>query len=184
MLCVFADNLPPPVFPIVALRLLPAGESPGHRDYLGALLGLGLKRETLGDIRALAEGALVFVQEALAPLVLDELRQVGRVAVRVERAGSTVPPLAAPETESFVVSLPSLRADALLAAALKLNRAAAQQLFQAGLVQINHLPAESAGRVLQEGDILSVRGHGKYRYDHAEGKSKKNRILARYSVFK
>lgn len=124
--------------PICCVKLecaVPAGAgAPAHKDYMGSLLGLGLERSCLGDILQDPEHAgtaYAFLLERAAGLACAELAFVGRVAVKVQQCEG---PAAAPEPERQMCSatVPSLRADAVLAAMLHCSRGQAGQLVRAG----------------------------------------------------
>ena len=132
----------------------------GHRDILGALMGLGIERETLGDIAMLKEGALFFVHEDMADYVAANLN-CGRVKVRVSPCGEEVAP---PEPEGTLLyrTVPSQRLDAVLAAAYDLSRQKAQEMIRAGLVKADHAVETRADAHLEAGSLVSARGLGRF----------------------
>ena len=140
-----------------------------HRDYLGALLSLGIKRECLGDILPCPNGAYVFALPRIAPLLLEDLTSVGRCAARVRTASSeALPPI--PQPEEKTASVASLRLDAVLAAMLHVSRA----------VDVNHVTMSSALSEVYENDRFSVRGYGKYRLCGTGARSRKGRTFVSY----
>ncbi len=181
-----AEEFPPEkeAFPLAALRItcwqpgrtVPADKLPGHRDYLGALLGLGLKRECVGDILTDGDSATCFLDVKMQQVVMDELTSVGRLSVRVEPADLQALAAWQPRTQQLRVNVPSLRADAVLAALLHLSRADASGLVQRGAVSVCHMPLTQLHATIQEGDTLSVRGAGRWRILAVGGQSKKGRI--------
>lgn len=182
VLCVY-DGAPRPA-PVRCLRI-DALEDAGaltHRDYLGALMGLRIARECIGDILCGEAGAQLVVLQTVARLVMDELREVGRVHVRVSETDEIVPP-AENERKSCTVTLASLRLDALLAAMLHTGRAQAARLIGAGAVMVNHVPKTSPSEAVYEGDVFSVRGHGKYELIQVGAKSRKDRIFVTFTEF-
>ncbi|MDL2218870.1 YlmH/Sll1252 family protein [Ruminococcaceae bacterium OttesenSCG-928-O06] len=186
MLCVFEDS-GEISFPIAALRagVQGAQQAPGHRDYLGAVLGLGITRECVGDILADDAGATVFVQSRVAGFLQQQLFAVGRTSVQVAPAGPEHLEHLDAQTavEVQAASVASLRLDAVLAAVLPANRAAAVRLIDAERVQVNHRTAQSPHTPLQAGDVLSIRGVGKYRLLGTGKKSKKNRTIIEYHKY-
>ncbi len=171
-------------FPIAAVRIacwmpgrtLPAAQLPGHRDYLGALLGLGLRRECVGDILTDGDAAVCFVDARMEPLLLQELTGVGRFSVRVEPADPALSADWQPKTQTVRVNVPSLRADAVVAALLHLSRADAAALIVRGAVSVCHVPLTQQHTAVQPGDTLSVRGAGRWRIVAVDGQSKKGRL--------
>lgn len=168
--------------PIAVLRLQAAGEPlPGHRDHLGAILGLGLERACLGDLLPDPQNAAVFyafVLEDKAALIEAELTSAGRCPVAVTRRDA-VPPeiLRGPEREIQEATVSSLRVDAVLAAMLHTSRTRAAEYIAAGRVEINHLPVRGSHETAYVRDLFTVRGLGRYRLAAVGGKSRKDRIF-------
>lgn len=165
--------------PLLCLRIAPsapkfAGELT-HRDYLGSLMALGLRRGLLGDIVLADGGAYVFCLEAAARVVERELSQVRRAAVSVTRAPG-LPEGAGAAPEETTLTAASERLDALVAAVFRLSRAESARLFEAERVQVNGLPARSASSKPEPGDIVSVRGLGRFRYEGALGETRRGRL--------
>ena len=156
--------------------------SPGHRDILGALMGLGVGRETLGDIALLREGALLFVHEDIADYVAANLENCGRVKVRISPCGEEVAP---PEPEGTLIyrTVPSERLDAVLAAACDLSRQKAQEMIRAELVKVDHAVETRLDARLQEGSLVSARGLGRFRLREVTGLTRKGRVGLRLFVY-
>ena len=156
--------------------------SPGHRDILGALMGLGVGRETLGDIALLREGALLFVHEDIADYVAANLESCGRVKVRVSPCGEEVAP---PEPEGTLIyrTVPSERLDAVLSAAYDLSRQKAQEMIRAELVKVDHAVEARLDARLQEGSLVSTRGLGRFRVQEVTGLTRKGRVGLRLFVY-
>ena len=154
----------------------------GHRDILGALMGLGIERETLGDIAMLKEGALLFVHEDMADYVAANLESCGRVKVRVSPCGEEVAP---PEPEGTLLyrTVPSQRLDAVLAAACDLSRQKAQEMIRAELVKVDHAVETRADARLEAGSLVSARGLGRFRVQEVAGLTRKGRVGLRLFVY-
>ncbi len=152
--------------------------SPGHRDFLGALMGLGVVRESLGDIAVLEGRALMIVHRDVAGFVRASLESVGRASVRVESfSGEMQWP--APAGETLTRTVAQLRLDAVLAAGYNLSREEAQAKIRSGLVKRNHQVELRGDFRLQEGDLLSVRGMGRLILQNVGAQTKKGRIAIR-----
>lgn len=154
----------------------------GHRDILGALMGLGIERETLGDIAMLKEGALLFVHEDMADYVAANLERCGRVKVRVSPCGEEVAP---PEPEGTLLyrTVPSQRLDAVLAATCDLSRQKAQEMIRAELVKVDHAVETRADARLEAGSLVSARGLGRFRVQEVAGLTRKGRVGLRLFVY-
>lgn len=165
-------------------RLAPGAGPPAHRDYLGSLMGLEIRREALGDIVLPPDQpgvAYVFSVETVAQLICRELRQAGHTELRGQlQELDGLPPFRQAERTLQTATVPSLRLDAVLAAMLRCSRGTAAELVAAGRVEINHLPASSAHAPVYEGDVFTVRGRGRFCLTALPGKSKKERLIIEY----
>lgn len=150
---------------------------PDHRSVLGSILGLGLERETVGDIFPYENGMAAAVKSRIAPFLLDELQRVGREPVKVS-------PLSLPEdfkiekkTEKIDVNVPSPRLDCVIGALLKSSREDAAEYVKAGMVQINHKVVLQPDKKLSENDLLSLRGKGRYLISGDQRTTKSGRLF-------
>ena len=167
-------------FACLELRWNPKYASPGHRDLLGATLGLGLERDATGDVAlGAAEGsAYLFVHRDVEDYVLANLASAGRASLKLRSATEPLK-LRPPEGVHMRVTVSSPRLDAVLAAGLRLSRGEAQRLIDGGLVKRNHMEALRGDLHLEEGDLLSVRGYGRMRVEGFEGLTLKGRQAVR-----
>lgn len=154
---------------------------PTHRDYLGSILGLGLDRACLGDLLQDPQCPTVFYAVVLAekqPFIAAELVNVGRCPVRVTLCDQLPPHLLdGPERILQTATVPSLRADAVLASMMHTSRARAAEYIAAGRVEVNHVPLRTAHEMAYQDDIFTVRGVGRYRLAEIRGKSRKDRVF-------
>ncbi len=153
-----------------------AFSSLSHRDYLGALMGLGIKREQLGDILVDDGGAFLVCLRTIRPFLLDNFSSAGRATLTLREAAFDELRAVETKTEDFFVSVPSLRLDCVIAAAYKLSRAAADTAIQSGLVYVNAVLCEKPDKKLAVGDVLVLRGKGKRLLFAETGQSKKGRL--------
>lgn len=171
--------------PLACLQLkamaLSGEKAPGHRDYLGSILGLGLDRVCVGDLVQDPEDAAVFYAVVLADkqaFIAAELTSAGRCPVQVtccddlpERIAQGV------QRATREATVPSLRVDAVLAAMMHTSRTRAAEYIAAGRVEINHLPLRSSHETVFAQDIFTVRGVGRYRLTEIGGRSRKDRVF-------
>ena len=148
---------------------------------LGACLGLGLQRETLGDIRLEGDCAYVAATPAIADYLIENLHEVGRAKVSLSRYDGELP--AAESGRREVVNVPSLRLDAVLAQTLHLSRARAQTLIRGGAVQKNWQITDRTDAEIAQGDVLSIRGSGRIRVHSVQGESRKGRLFLEVETF-
>ena len=154
-----------------------------HRDYLGALMGLGVKRELLGDIVTDDAGAYVVCLKKAAVFLEEHLTSVGRASVRVNEAPLSALGERADVFEERFASVASVRLDAVLAAAFSLSRSKAVSAIESGAVFVNSVQTFKADQRLDIGDKLVLRGNGKALLYEITGESKKGRThitLRRY----
>lgn len=155
--------------------------APQHRDVLGACLGLGLQRETLGDIRL--EGDCAYVA-ATPPSQTTSSKTCTRSAARRSPFRATTESSPAAESgRREVVNVPSLRLDAMLAQTLHLSRARAQALIRGGAVQKNWQITDRTDAEIAQGDVLSIRGSGRIRVHSVQGESRKGRLFLEVETF-
>ena len=147
-----------------------------HRDYLGALMGLSLKRELFGDILVDEKGACLICLKQILPFLLENFRSAGRAALRVREEPISALHRVESKTEDVFVSVPSLRLDCVVAAAYRLSRGKAEAAIAAGLVYVNAVQTMKPDKKLDVGDILVLRGKGKCALFEQPGESKKGRL--------
>lgn len=146
-----------------------------HRDILGSLMGLNLKRELIGEILTGEDFAVVFCTGAAAQLILSELERVGRAGIKKQQGyEGELPPLYRLEYQTGTVS--SLRLDCAVSLATNLSREKGAALIEGGQVSLNFFEENKISREVGEGDILSIRGHGRYVLSKVGSVSKKGRL--------
>lgn len=156
------------------------GEELSHRDYLGTLMGLGFERDQIGDIIILrdnngthATDAYVFCVADKADLIL-EITRIRHTTVKCELVDMCEFQYE-PKYKEIKGSVASLRLDAVLSIAIRTSRNQGLQLIRDGNIYLNGRCCTENAKILQDGDIISVRGHGKYLLQHNGTCSKKGR---------
>lgn len=168
------------LFPIVCISITPSSlkysESLTHRDYLGALLHLGITRAKIGDIYIKEKQAYVFCMESIADFICKELCTVKHTLVHCE---ITVPEEEElkPELKEITSTVASLRLDAFLSVAFQTSRSSLTAFIDGGKTYVNGRLATKAGLTLEEGDIVSVRGKGRFVVSEVKNLTKKGRII-------
>lgn len=168
---------------IKVVRAVAGFGEPAHRDYLGAALGLGIRREWLGDIWITGSTAYLFCLPSVEFHLLGSLDKVGRYGVRLSEIELCAVP--APERKvqqrSFTVQSPRL--DAVLSGLFSLSRTAAVGLIQSGAATLNYLPCLKPDAPVSPGDVISLRGHGKGSVTELGGNSRKGRLFVKAQLF-
>lgn len=174
-------------FPIACIRIQPLArkfaDALTHRDFLGALMNLGIERDTVGDIKIVDSEAYLFCLDSVAEFICGNLGQVRHTSVRCGRAEGT---FSFPKEEPALVTLhvPSLRADAVLARVCDLSREQSLELFRAGKVYIDGRRCENNSRQLKCGETVNARGYGKFRLAGEPRETRKGRLSASAEVFR
>ena len=146
-----------------------------HRDFLGSFMGLRLKREVIGDIVVTEGRTQAFFTETAARLIMSSVSKIGRTGVKVSDS-SPFELEVKQEYKSICGTVASLRLDCLVSLAAHVSRENAASLIRSDRVDVNHFTASSVSRELSEGDIISVRGSGRYVLSAVKGVSGKGRI--------
>lgn len=146
-----------------------------HRDFLGAILSLNIKSETVGDILVGDGIAVVFVTNAVAPLILNELCKIGRVGVKAEIGLPDVLPINE-QFEEIHSTVASLRCDCVVSAVTGLSREKAAFLIESKRFSLNHFECVNVSKLLKENDVLSIRGYGRFILGECGETTKKGRI--------
>lgn len=163
--------------PLVCLRAtFFDGDTPSHRDFLGALMGEGIARETVGDICVSKGQCDFFVTAEIAPYILQNFTGAGRTKVRLEKIPLTEVSVPEPETKEIRDTVASVRLDSIISSGFRIGRSAAAQYVSAGKAAIDGLPCEKPDKTVDEGAKISVRGLGKIKLRSINGQTKKGRI--------
>jgi len=155
----------------------PYGSGLTHRDYLGSLLGLGLRREKVGDILLNGEQpAQVVVHPEILSYLLANWTDVGRHGIRVREISAAELTPAAPRSRDVKATVASLRIDAVASAGFGLSRSKLAPAIKAGQVKLNWQSVKNASASVKEGDVIAVAGRGRVEVAEVRGESKKGRI--------
>lgn len=168
---------------IRAIRIHAYFGEPGHRDYMGSLLGMGIEREFLGDIRVNGAEADVFCMKSIAKHLLG-LDKVGRCGVKCGEIAlsDAVQPQRSVKVQSFSVMSPRL--DAVAAGMFRLSRSECAKLIGLGMVIVNYSVSQKPDFCIHEGDIISLRGAGKGTVTEIGGESRKGRTFVTAEILK
>lgn len=148
-----------------------------HRDYLGSLMALGIKRETVGDILVYDGGADLIVLASVSDYLIQEYKTVGRTPIDAEIV--PISDLRIPEsrTEEIRDTVASPRLDNMISAAFRLSRSAASDAISGGIVFVNDEPITKPDAPVSEGSKLVLRGKGKVIVKAFAGESKSGRLV-------
>lgn len=151
-------------------------DSPSHRDFLGALMGAGIGRETVGDICVGKEHCDFFVTAEIAPYIVQNFTSAGRTKLHIEKIPLCKADVPQPEMREIRDTMASLRLDSVISSGFRIGRSLASQYVTSGKTAIDGLPCEKPGKTVSEGSKISVRGLGKIKLTQVNGRTKKDRI--------
>ena len=168
---------------ISAIKITTAFGQPGHRDYMGAVLGMGVDRAWVGDIITQDNEAYVLCQPSVLRH-LESIDKVGRYGVKAQSIPLTAIPVKEKKVQEMNFTVMSLRLDAVCAGMFRLSRTEAARQINAGNVSLNYAQCLKTDAVIKEGDIISLKGSGKGELHELGGNSKKGRLFVTCNVYK
>lgn len=151
-------------------------EGLSHKDYLGSILGLGIKRTKVGDILIYDNLTVVVLKKEISDYLLINLERIGNTKVRISEIngdGLELPELKYKETSFFVSSL---RLDTVLSSLFNMSRQDSINLIKSGNVKVNWEKIIKASKELNVGDVISCKGYGRAIFYSNDGISKKGRF--------
>ncbi|CAH0122513.1 MULTISPECIES: RNA-binding protein [unclassified Paenibacillus] len=154
-----------------------------HGDYLGSVLGLGIKRGKIGDIQVSDQGCHCLVAEDIAPFVHMNLGQVHRIRVQTEILPVERLQKANVRLEELNLTVASFRLDGIASDVFRLSRAKIVNPIKAGRCRINWKVEENPGTQLKAGDIVSLQGFGRFQVIDMDGVTKKGRYRVKIGKF-
>lgn len=174
-------------YPILCLKVEPLmvkfAEQLTHRDYLGAIMNLGIERGTVGDIFVQDKAAVVFCQESIAPYLTEQLTQVRHTQVKCA-VTEVAEELKTPSLEKISASVSSVRIDAVISKIYNLSRSQSIELFRMGRVYVNGRLTENNSYFLKEGDGVTVRGFGRFLYTGGQGETRKGKLRIDIEIYR
>lgn len=174
-------------FPIVCIHISPLmqkfADDLSHRDFLGALMNLGIDRSTLGDIKVGDKEAYLFCLDTISDFICENLTQVRHTHVRctVTEDYAAVPQ---EEPEIMNIQVQSLRVDAVLAKVYNMSREKSLELFRAGKVYVNGRLCENNSRTLKPEETVNARGFGKFSLAGEPRETRKGRLAIEAVIYR
>lgn len=183
MLGVLPDWCEMPPFPIKAITFTYREcDSLAHKDFLGALMALGIARETIGDILVEKGRAVVFATDDVSKFILTQIDKVGNVGVTlVEGYDQPLPQIGV--KQAFSVTVASTRIDCVVAAICNMSRNQATEKIADGLVSVNSICVTKSTATIHTGDKITIRHKGRFEIVSHDGYSKSGRIILKYNKY-
>ena len=147
-----------------------------HRDVLGAFMGLGAKREVLGDIVFVPDGAQFVVDKSFLNFVLTNLTTMGAAPISLREIAPNELQQREEKVKLIKATVAALRLDAVAAAGYGTSRSRMADEIKALNFKVNWQDAKNAAQPVKEGDVLSFRGRGRVEVAEVRGTTKKGRI--------
>lgn len=147
-----------------------------HRDYLGTVMSLGIDRVKIGDILVEESSAYVFVYSDIAEYIKNNISKISNIGVKSEILSGDNIDIPRKNYRIAEAVCASLRLDAVIAGALNVSRNVSVQLISAGKVKLNYREESHASKLLKEGDLVSVRGYGRFFLEEAGNETRKGRL--------
>lgn len=173
-------------FPITILEISPLmnkfADELNHRDFLGALMNLGIERDVIGDIIVESPKAYVFVLNSIVEYIIENLTRIKHTSVMVKKV-EELPKVAVKEPRMETIQIPSERVDVIISKVYKLSREASIQLFREGKVFVEGRLCENNSKILKPNENITVRGFGKFTYIGYTSLSRKGKINAEILIY-
>lgn len=173
-------------YPIVCLKISPLiykfADTLSHRDFLGAVLNLGIERSLIGDIIIRENTGYMFCMSHISNFIIDNLVKIKHTNVKCEVTTLTDSNLT-PSLEDIELICASARIDAVTASITKLSRSKAAELFRSQKVFVNGKCMENNSYMLKDNDILVIRGTGKFIFKGCGNETKKGRVYVKLKKY-
>ena len=173
--------------PILCIHITPLMEkfadNLSHRDFLGALMNLGIERDVLGDIKAGEKEAFLFCLDSIADFICENLTKVKHTNVRC-RVVSDIADFPVDEPESLTIQVSSERIDSIISKVCKLSRSESLDLFREGKVFVNGRLCENNSKAAATGDVINARGYGKFKIISEPALTRKGKISLTVALYK
>ncbi len=174
-------------FPIVCIHIKPLiakfADKLSHRDFLGALMNLGIERSTIGDIKVGEKEAYLFCLESIAEYICENLSQIKHthVSCKITDNYAEIPQ---EEPQTCMVQVSSMRIDAVIAKVYNKSRSECLELFRTGKVFIDGRLCENNSRLLKPGETVNARGYGKFVMQGEVRETKKGKLCVEVAVYR
>ncbi len=154
-----------------------------HRDFLGSLMSLGIKREIIGDIIVGEKKSYLIVQSSMCDHIIDSISKIGNVGVNITECSGEEIVFSQERFEENTVIVSSMRLDCVVAALTGKSRADSAKLVASERVMVNHETITSCSKNINCDDVLSIRSFGKFIIGSCKSRTKKGRLVLQYKKF-
>lgn len=159
------------------LRITPKGnELLTHRDYLGSIMALGIKREKIGDILVRDKNCDLIVLKEISQFIIYNLDKVSNTRVKIDLFDFSLIEESKSDSKEVKTTVASLRLDSVAGSGFGLSRSKMVEFIKAGKVHLNWQETNDPSKVVNKGDVITIRGRGRVVFEEITGKSKKDRF--------
>lgn len=173
-------------FPIACLEIKPVmpkfADALTHRDFLGAIMNLGIERSMTGDIFVQNGSGILFCRQSIAPYLMENLHQVKHTNVTCRIPEKEIM-LQSAEPKEILLTVSSIRIDGVIARLYNISRSESLTLFRTGRIFVNGIAMENNSYQLKKEDAVTVRGYGKFIYYDNTGETKKGKERVSVGIF-
>lgn len=174
-------------FPIVCIKMTPLikkfSDEFSHRDFLGAIMNLGIDRSTIGDIFIQENEGYVFCLSSISDYILESLDKVKHTNIKCEKIKDSLR-FIKDKGKTLEITVTSDRIDVVVSGVYHISRSESLSYFVKGIVCVNGRLCTSNAKVLKEGDVVNVRGMGKFLYQGINHITKKDKCRISVQLYK
>ena len=174
-------------FPIVCIRITPLikkfSDEFSHRDFLGAIMNLGIDRSTIGDIFLEENEGYVYCLENIADYIVENLDKVKHTHIKCEKIKDSLR-FIKDEGETLEITVTSDRIDVVVAGLYHISRSESFACFERGIVYVNGRVCTGNAKQLKAGDVVNVRGKGKFLYQGITYTTKKDKYRISVQIYR
>jgi RNA-binding protein YlmH len=147
-----------------------------HRDYLGAIMAMGIKREKFGDLVLDGDGCYAAVSEDITDYIICNLNAIGRCPCSVEVLEDYDLNSIGTRFECFIINSTSMRLDCVISSLCNLSRSKAVDYIQSGKVLVDYVDIQEKDKLLEKGAVITARGYGKFKLVEELGSTQRGRL--------
>lgn len=173
-------------FPIVCIKMTPLikkfSDEFSHRDFLGAIMNLGIDRSTVGDIFLAENEGYVFCLSSIAQYIMENLDKVKHTHIKCEKMKDSLR-FIKDEGKTLEITVTSDRIDVVVAGLYHVSRSESLSYFEKGIVYVNGRLCSSNAKNLKDGDVVNIRGKGKFLYQGIVHTTKKDKYRVSVQLY-
>lgn len=154
-----------------------------HRDFLGSILALGIKRECIGDIYVFEKEAYFFSTQDISEYIITNLTKIGATGINLKKVTENEVKVPEQNFKEVKFTVQSLRLDSILAGTFRESREKMNLNIREGLVTLNYLLCENTSENVKEGDVVTVKGYGKAIISETGGKSRSGKTFITANIY-